>query len=162
MSLQKRSKNVEDYDEYVEKTGEGNRPIPPAQQTRQRREQHFEVSMSTITQLTLEQDGVFTLHPDQHLRLRQHTGSSTTIGSQIKVGIPGEPHPGLNHDMLKRAQKKQCSTVLERWYKDDIHRGSCTQIGWNEETIMAYDKIALEDHSYTATREETSRIGSAR
>ena len=29
-------------DEYVERTGEGNRPIPPAQQTRQRREQQFE------------------------------------------------------------------------------------------------------------------------
>ena len=27
-------------DEYVERTGEGNEPIPPAQQMRQRREQH--------------------------------------------------------------------------------------------------------------------------
>ena len=32
----------------------------------------------------------------QHLRLRQHTGNTMTIGSRIKVGIPGEPHPGLN------------------------------------------------------------------
>ena len=52
--------------------------------------------MSTITQLILELDGHFTLQPDQHLRLRQRTGSSTTIGSRIKVGILGERHPGLN------------------------------------------------------------------
>ena len=31
------------------------------------------------------------------------------------------------------------------------------KIGWNEETFMAYDKIALKDHSYTATRQERSR-----
>ena len=29
-----------------------------------------------------------------------------------------------------------------------------SEIGWNEETFMAYDKMALEDHSYTATREK--------
>ena len=47
-------------------------------------------SSDTITQLIIEQDGDFTLHPDQHLRLRHHTGSSTTIGSRIKVGILDE------------------------------------------------------------------------
>ena len=53
-------------------------------------------SMSTITQLILEQDGDFTLHPDQHLRLRHRTGTRTTTGSRIKVGILGKPQPGLN------------------------------------------------------------------
>ena len=53
-------------------------------------------SISTITKLILEQDGDFTFHPDQQLRLRHRIGSSTTIGNRIKVGILGEPHPGLN------------------------------------------------------------------
>ena len=52
--------------------------------------------MSTITQLIPEQDGKFTLQPDRQLGLHQRTGSSTTIGSQIRVGILGEPRPGLN------------------------------------------------------------------
>ena len=52
--------------------------------------------MSTTTQLILELDGDFTLQPDQQLRLRHRTGSSTTIGSRIKVGILGDRHPGLN------------------------------------------------------------------
>ena len=88
------------YDEYVERTGERNRPIPPAQQIRQRREQQFECLDDMITQLILEQDGDCTLHPDQHLRLRPHTGSSTTIGSRIKVGILGELRPGLKSNFL--------------------------------------------------------------
>ena len=61
------------------------------------------------------------------------------------------------HDMLKKAHKKQCSAILEQWYKDDLYRGSLFLIGWNEETILEYDKIASEDHSYTATREERRR-----
>ena len=32
-----------------------------------------------------------------------------------------------------------------------------SDIGWAEEGIIQYDRIALEDHSYTATREERSR-----
>ena len=61
------------------------------------------------------------------------------------------------HDMLKNAQKKQCSTLLERWYKDDLYRGSLSETGWNEETPIANDRIALKDHSDIATREERSR-----
>ena len=62
-----------------------------------------------------------------------------------------------SRDMPQKAQKKQCSAILERWYKDDLCRGSLSKLGWNEETIMEYDKIALEDHSYTATKEEIRR-----
>ena len=32
----------------------------------------------------------------QHIRPRQFSGSSTMIGSPTKVGILGDPHPGLN------------------------------------------------------------------
>ena len=32
-----------------------------------------------------------------HIRPRQLSGSSTMIGSQTKVGILGDPHPGLNN-----------------------------------------------------------------
>ena len=32
----------------------------------------------------------------QHIRPRQISGSSTTIGSRTKVGILGDPHHGLN------------------------------------------------------------------
>ena len=61
------------------------------------------------------------------------------------------------HDMLKKAQKKQCSAILDSWYKDDLYRGSLSKLGRNEATLMEYDKIALEDHSCTATREERRR-----
>ena len=60
------------------------------------------------------------------------------------------------HDMLMKAQKKQCSTILDRWYEDDLYRGSLSKLGWDEETIM---DVALDDHSYTATSEERRRNG---
>ena len=53
-----------------------------------------------IIKLILKQDGGLTLRSHvetcgiQHLRLRQLSGNSTTIGA--KVGILGDPHPGLN------------------------------------------------------------------
>ena len=50
---------------------------------------------TTITQFILELDGNCTLQPDPQLRLRQRTGSSTTIGSRIELGVLGEPHPRL-------------------------------------------------------------------
>ena len=40
---------------------------------------HSRASMSTITQLILEQDGDLTLHPDQHLRLRHRTGTERRL-----------------------------------------------------------------------------------
>ena len=57
----------------------------------------------------------------------------------------------------RQEEKKQCSTILERWYKDDLYRGSLSKHGRNEETLMEYDNIALEDHSCTATSEERRR-----
>ena len=53
------------------------------------------------------------------------------------------------HEMLKKAQKKKCNTILERRYKDDEYRKSLSDIGWTEE-------IALEDHAYAATRRKKS------
>ena len=61
------------------------------------------------------------------------------------------------HGMLKKAQRKQYKTILERWNDDDKYCKSLSDIGWHEEGIMQYDKIALADHSYTATKEERSR-----
>ena len=55
-----------------------------------------------IIKSILEQDGGLFLRSHretcgiQHLRLHQLNGNSTTIGSRTKVGILGDPHPGLN------------------------------------------------------------------
>ena len=63
------------------------------------------------------------------------------------------------HEMLKKAQRKQYKTILERWYNDDKYRKSLSDIGWTEEQIFQYDAIALEDHSYMATWQERSPNG---
>ena len=45
-------------------------------------------------------------------------------------------------------------SILERWHKDAQYRKSLSEIGWTWEQIIGYDKIALKDHSYVATRSE--------
>ena len=55
-----------------------------------------------IIKSILKQDGCLILRSHretcgiQHLRLHQLDGNSTTIGSRTKVGILGDPQPGLN------------------------------------------------------------------
>ena len=54
---------------------------------------NLKISRSTTTRFTLELDGDIIF---QQVRLHPRTGSSTTIGSRIKVGIIGDLQPGLN------------------------------------------------------------------
>ena len=59
--------------------------------------------------------------------------------------------------------------VTKRFWKDCARmtqdRKSLSDIGWTEEQITQHDELALEDHSYFATREErtqTRKIGYSR
>ena len=60
-------------------------------------------------------------------------------------------------EMLQEARQPKHGgnkSILERWHKDEQYRKSFSEIGWTEEQIIEYDKIALEDRSYVATRSE--------
>ena len=63
-------------------------------------------------------------------------------------------------EMLQNARQPKhggYKTLLEIWHKDDKYRKSLSDIGWTEEQIIQYDELALDDHSYIATREERTR-----
>ena len=53
----------------------------------------MKVPRSTTRRFTLELDGKSIL---QQVRLHPRNGSSTMIGSRIKVGVIGDLQPGLN------------------------------------------------------------------
>ena len=59
----------------------------------------------------------------------------------------------------KAGQKKHGghSSILARWHNKYSYRDSLTRIGWTEQDIMLFDRIALENHSYVATRAERIR-----
>ena len=62
--------------------------------------------------------------------------------------------------MLQKARQPKhggYKTILERWHKDDKYRESLSKTGWTEEQIIQCDELALENHSYIATREERNR-----
>ena len=59
--------------------------------------------------------------------------------------------------MLQKAPRQKhgrYSSILERWHNDYKYINSLSLIGWTEEHIMLHDRIALENHSYVATRAE--------
>ena len=63
-------------------------------------------------------------------------------------------------DMLQKARQPKhggYKTISERWHKDDTYRKSLSEIGWTEEQSIQYDELALEDHSFFATRGERDR-----
>ena len=58
-------------------------------------------------------------------------------------------------EMLHKAGQKNHGehlSILARWLSDCKYRDSLTRIGWTEQDIMLFDRIALENHSYGATR----------
>ena len=62
--------------------------------------------------------------------------------------------------MLQKARQPKHGghkTILERWQKDDEYRTSLLEIGWTEEQIIQDDELALEDHRFSATRDEGDR-----
>ena len=82
------------YEEYADEgTGEGNKSVHPAKQTRQNSEQQFDE----------HEVYVYTVHPRtgwniilQQVRLHPRSGNKTMNGGRNKVGIIGDLQPGLN------------------------------------------------------------------
>ena len=63
-------------------------------------------------------------------------------------------------EMLHKAGQKKYgghSSILARWHSDYKYRDSLTHIGWTEQDIMLFDRIALESNSYVATKAERIR-----
>ena len=63
-------------------------------------------------------------------------------------------------DTLHKTSKKKHgghTSILARWLSDDRYRKSLSDIGWIEKDIMLFDRIALDNLSYVATKAERSR-----
>ena len=62
-----------------------------------------------------------------------------------------------NAEESPQTQKHCYKNILHRWNQENKYRKSLSDIGWPQESIIQYDEIALEDHSYVATKRERSR-----
>ena len=69
----------------------------------------------------------------------------------------------MNHEakeMLQKARQPKHGgheSILARRHKYNDYQKSLSKIGWTEEHIIQYDKLAPEDHSYIATPKERVR-----
>ena len=57
----------------------------------------------------------------------------------------------------RRCLKKKFEGIHDRFLKDSTYRDSQLKIGWTEETCIAMDNLAQEDHSYCPLPEEFDR-----
>ena len=57
----------------------------------------------------------------------------------------------------RKARKNGYESIFEIFQLSEEYKDSQTKIGWTEETCDHLDKIAAQDQSYTATREERMR-----
>ena len=58
------------------------------------------------------------------------------------------------HNARRRCLKKKFEGIHDRFLKDPTYRDSQLKIGWTEETCIAMDKVAQENHSYCPLLEE--------
>ena len=63
----------------------------------------------------------------------------------------------IAHNARRRCLKKKFEGVHGRFLKDSTYRDSQLKIGWTEETCIAMDKLAQENHSYGPLLEEFER-----
>ena len=63
----------------------------------------------------------------------------------------------IAHNARRRCLKKKFEGIHDRFPKESTYRDSQLKIGWTEETCIAMDKQAQEDHSYCPLPEENER-----
>ena len=85
-------------DEHTAITGDGNKPISPAQQVRQRLDQQFEGFEEYDYRLELRTGWRF--YPSSRTTHSSSSGNKAAPGSQIEAGIRGKHHPGLNSNFF--------------------------------------------------------------
>ena len=76
--------------------------------------------------------------------------------SSTRTDCEAENLPQSPQYAPKNAWRRQCNTFLERFQTAFLYWESLTNVSWDE-SVMTHDDIAREDHSYNATREESSR-----
>ena len=74
-----------------------------------------------------------------------------------KFGLSDEQHErGKAQEALRNSFRKRYTSILDRWTKDDVYRASKLGVGWIEQ-VKQMDQLALEDHTYHATKDEMER-----
>ena len=58
------------------------------------------------------------------------------------------------HQLAKKCRKKEYDSIHDRYIRDKAFRKAMIEIGRTEQMIVEMDKLANEDHTYTASREE--------
>ena len=67
---------------------------------------------------------------------------------------PGCKEYHTANQLQKRCRKKKCDNIHDRFIRDKFFRKTMIELGRSEEIILEMDRLASEDHSHIATKEE--------
>ena len=67
---------------------------------------------------------------------------------------PGCKEYHTANQLAKKCRKKEYDSIHDRYIRDKAFRKAMIDIGRTEQMIVEMDKLANEDHTYTASREE--------
>ena len=62
------------------------------------------------------------------------------------------------HNALRKATRTNYKSLLDRFRRCQLYRDSQTKKGWDENTCIAHDVIANEDHSYVKRKLVEARV----
>ena len=67
---------------------------------------------------------------------------------------PGCKEYHTANELQKRCRKKRYENIHDRFFRDKFFRKTMIELGRSEEIILEMDRLASEDHSHIATKEE--------
>ena len=67
---------------------------------------------------------------------------------------PGCKDYFTSNQLAKKCRKKKYDSIHDRYIRDKIFRKSMIEVGRSEQMIKEMDKLASEDHTYKANKEE--------
>ena len=68
--------------------------------------------------------------------------------------LPDAKNTTRHHQLAKKCRKKGYDSIYDRYIRDKAFRKAQIEHGRTEQMIIEMDKLANEDHSYKASREE--------
>ena len=97
---------------------------------------------------------VHLIHPRLILHIVFLHPKRQTTWSQVWKKAPGCKEYHTAHQLAKKCRKKKYDSIHDRYIRDKTFRKSMVEVGRSEQMIVEMDKLANDDHTYTASREE--------
>ena len=97
---------------------------------------------------------VYLSHPRHLLHTEFLHQKEPTTWSQVWKSSQGCKEYFTANQLAKQCRKKKYDSIHDRFIRDKTFRKAMIEVGRSEQMIIEMDKLASEDHTYKASKEE--------